>query len=352
MFALLTKILLVVRSRLKSRARLEAENIVPRQQVIVLSRKSPSRVWLRSIDRLIFVWMYRPFPSILNAITVVKPETVIRWHQRGFRAYWRWKSRRRGGRPKIDREIRDLIRGMSKENSLWGAPRIHGELLMLGIEVAESTVARYMMRRLGPPSQGWKTFLRNHAAGIASLDLFVVRTISFKLLYGLVILRHARRRLVMISVTTNPTAEWIAGQVTDAFPWDEAPSHLIRDRDGAFGPAYTHRIRAMGIRDHPTAPRSPWQNGHVERLIGSIRRECLDHLVVFDEAHLHRVLKSYASYYNQIRTHLSLDKDAPGFRRRRSSAASQRYRSSAGSIIITSGFRFWIGTSKTAAPVR
>ena len=186
---------------------------------------------------------------------------------------------------------------------------------MLGIEVAESTVGRYMVRRRRPPSQGWKTFLRNHAAGVASLDLFVVRTISFKLLYGLVILRHARRRLVAISVTSNPTAEWIAGQVTDAFPWDEAPRHLVRDRDGAFGASYAHRIRAMRIRDHPIAARSPWQNGHVERLIGSIRRESLDHLVVFDEAQLRRVLRNYASYYNQVRTHLSLDKNAPDFRR-------------------------------------
>jgi hypothetical protein len=195
-----------------------AENLVLRQQVIVLSRKSSSRVRLRNIDRLIFVWLYRCFPAILNAITLVKPETVIRWHRRGFHAYWRWKSRRSGGRPRIDREIRDLIRRMSKENALWGAPRIHGELLMLGIEVAQSTVARYMTRRQGPASQGWRTFLRNHAAGIASIDLFVVRTISFKLLYGLVILRHTRRRLVSIRVTNNPTAEWIAGQVTDAFP--------------------------------------------------------------------------------------------------------------------------------------
>src|SRR6266446_5295341 len=218
MFAYLLKLLLIARSRLKSRASLEAENIVLRRQVIVLSRKAPSRVRLRNVDRLIFVWLYRCFPALLNAISVVKPETVIRWHRGGFRAYWRWKSRRCGGRPRIDREIRDLIRRMSKENFLWGAPRIHGELLMLGIEVAKSTVARYMTRRKGPPSQGWKTFLRNHAAGIASIDLFVVRTISFKLLYGLVILRHARRRLVSISVTNNPTAEWIAGQVTDAFP--------------------------------------------------------------------------------------------------------------------------------------
>jgi transposase InsO family protein len=204
---------------------------------------------------------------------------------------------------------------MSKENPLWGAPRIRGELRMLEIEVAESTVGRYMVRRQGPPSQGWKTFLRNHAAGIASIDLFVVRTISFKLLYGLVILHHGRRRLARVSVTSDPTAEWIAGQVTDAFPWDEAPRHLIRDRDGTFGPAYIRRVRAMGIRDHPTAPRSPWQNGHVERLIGSIRRECLDHVVVFGETHLRSILKAYASYYNEVQTHLSLSKDAPDFRR-------------------------------------
>ncbi len=219
MFAFVTKLLLVARSRLKSQARLEAEILVRRQQAIVLSRKSQSRVWLKNIDRLILVSMSRLFPSILNGITVVKPETVIRWHRRGFRAYWRWKSRRRGGRPRIDREIRDLIRRMSEETPLWGAPRIHGELLMLGIEVAQSTVARYMTRPQGPPSRGWKTFLRNHAAGIASIDLFAVRTISFKLLHGLVILRHARKRLVRISVTNNPTAGWIAGQVTDAFPW-------------------------------------------------------------------------------------------------------------------------------------
>ena len=341
MVEFLIKLLLVTRSKLKSRARLEAENIVLRQQVIVLSRKARSRVRLRNIDRLIFVWLYRLFPSILNAIIVVKPETVIRWHRRGFRAYWRWKSSRVGGRPKIDREIRDLIRRVSKENPLWGAPRIHGELLMLGIEVAQSTVARYMTKRQGPPSQGWKTFLRNHAAGIASLDLFVVRTISFKLLYGLVILRHARRRLVSISVTSNPTAEWIAGQVIDAFPWDEAPRHLIRDRDGAFGPVYTRRIRAMEIRDHPTAPHSPWQNGYVERLIGSIRREALDHLIVFGEAHLRAVLKAYASYYNELRTHLSLRKMLQIFGGPRRSAASPRFQSlqAASSIRPALGFQ-------------
>jgi transposase InsO family protein len=249
--------------------------------------------------------------------------------------YWRWKSRRRGGRPRINRDIRDLIRQMNRENPLWGAPRIHGELQMLGIEIAESTVSRYMCRRRQPPSQGWKTFLRNHAAGIASVDLFVVRTISFKLLYGLVILRHARRRLVSISVTNNPTAEWIAGQVTDAFPWDEAPRHLIRDRDGAFGPAYTRRIRAMGIRDHPTAPRSPWQNGHVERLIGSIRRESIDQLHCVRRSAFAPYPQDYASYTTRSglifhwtrmrRTSAVLCRSAP----------SRQFRSLAGCIINT-----------------
>jgi hypothetical protein len=265
---------------------------------------------------------------------------VIRWHRRGFRAYWRWKSCHIGGRPRIDSEIRALIRRMSRENPLWGAPRIHGELLMLGIEVAESTVGRYMIRRRRSPSQGWKTFLRNHAAGHRFAGSVRRTHVSFKLLYGLVILRHARGRPVAISVITNPTAEWTAGQVTDAFPWDEAPSHLIRDRDGAFGPSLHPSHSGNGDPRHPTAPRSPWQNGHVERLIGSIRHESLDHLVVFDEAHLRRVLKKYASYYNQVRTHLSLDKNAPDFRRSRSSTASRPSQFWAGCIIISQGLGF------------
>jgi len=281
-------------------------------------REYPGRVRLRNRDRLVLVWLYGLFPTLLDAILIVQPETILRWHRRGLRAYWRWQSRKVGGRPRIDGEIRKLIRRMSHDNPLWGAPRIHGELLMLGIEVAESTVSKDMGWRRRPPSQGWKTFLRNHAAGIASLDLFVVRTISFKLLYGLVILRHARWRLVAIRVTANPTAHWLAHQVTDAFPWDEAPRHLLRDRDRTFGAVYTRRVRAMGIRDHPVAARSPWQNGHVERLIGSIRRECLDHVIVFGEGHLRRVLKSYATYYNQVRTHLALDKNPPHFRPRQS----------------------------------
>jgi transposase InsO family protein len=184
---------------------------------------------------------------------------------------------------------------MSTQNLLWGAPRIHGELLKLGFSVAQSTVAKYMVKRRGPPSQGWRTFLRNHAPDIAAMDLFVVPTIGFKLLYGFVIVRLHRRDLVWINVTTNPTAEWIARRITEAFPWDGAPDYMIRDRDRIYGAVVTRRLRAMGIRDKPIAPASPWQNGFAERLIGSIRRECLDHIVVLGEEHLRRILKNYAA---------------------------------------------------------
>jgi transposase InsO family protein len=200
---------------------------------------------------------------------------------------------------------------MSMENQLWSAPRIHGELLKLGFSVAQSTVAKYMVKRRGSPSQGWRIFLRNHAPDIAAMDVFVVPTIGFKLLYGFVIVRIDHRELVWINVTTNPTAEWIARQITEAFPWDGAPGYMIRDRDRIYGSLVTHRLRTMGIRDKPTAPASPWQNSFVERLIGSIRRECVDHVIVLGEAHLRRILKSYARYYNETRTHLALDKDAP-----------------------------------------
>ena len=208
-------------------------------------------------------------------------------------------------------EIRQLIRDMSLTNPLWGAPRIHGELLKLGIDVGQTSVAKYMARRRRPPSQGWKTFLRNHADGIASIDLFVVPTISFRLLYGLLILHHGRRQMLWLGVTAHPTAEWIARQLTEACGWERTPQYLIRDRDGVYGEIFTRRLRAMGIRDRPTAPRSPWQNGHCERLIGSIRRECLDHVVVFGDRHLRHVLLSYMEYYNGARTHLALNKDAP-----------------------------------------
>jgi transposase InsO family protein len=200
---------------------------------------------------------------------------------------------------------------MSVANPLWGAPRIHGELLKLGINVGQTTVAKYMARRRQPPSQGWKTFLRNHADGIASMDLFVVPTISFRLLYGFLILQHSRRQLLWLGVTARPSAHWIARQLTEAYGWQQTPRYIVRDRDCVYGDVVIQRLRAMGIRDRPISPRSPWQNGYSERLIGSIRRDCLDHVVVFGERHLRHLLNSYQRYYNEARTHLSLHKDAP-----------------------------------------
>jgi transposase InsO family protein len=310
MVALIFLFLNLVASPFKSRSRLEAENAALRQQLIVLQRKVHGRVEFTNSDRLVFIQLYRWFPSVLKVITIIRPETLVRWHRAGFRCYWRWKSRSFGGRPQIDADLRALIRRMSVENLLWGAPRIHGELLKLGFTVSQSTVAKYMARR-GDPGQSWGTFLRNHAPRIAAMDLFVVPTIGFSLLYVLVIVRLARRELVWINVTGHPTAEWIAQQITEAFPWNEAPSYLIRDRDGVYGTAVMRRLRAMGIRDKPIAPGSPWQNCFAERLIGSVRRECVDHIVALGEQHLRRLLKSYASYYNTARTHRSLAKDTP-----------------------------------------
>src|ERR1700722_15958234 len=311
MIAFLSLLLHVVVSPFRTKARLEAEIIMLRHQLNVLRQRVASRPKLTVADRLLFVWLYRRFRSVLNAVTIIQPETIIRWHRTGFRLYWHWKSRFRGGRPKVPVEIRGLIREMSLANRLWGAPRIHGELLKLGIEVAQSTVAKYMARNGRGRPQTWKTFLRNHAAGVGAMDFLIVPTVGFRLLFVLVILRHERRRLISLSVADHPTAEWIARQITETFPWDSAPTHLIRDRDAAYGLAVPRRLAAMGIRDHPIAPRSPWQNGHAERLIGSIRRECLDHVVIFGEAHLRQVLKAYAAYYNNIRTHLALTKDSP-----------------------------------------
>jgi transposase InsO family protein len=311
MIAMLCFVLAALAAPFKSKSRLEAENAALRHQLIVLRRKVHGRVRLTNNDRWFFIQLYRWFPSILKVLTVIQPETLVRWHRAGFRSYWRWKSCALGGRPRIETDLRVLIRRMSVENPLWGAPRIHGELLKLGFFVGQSSVAKYMVKRHGPPSQGWRTFLRNHAPDIAAMDLFVVPTIGFDLLYAFIIVRLDRRDLVLINVTANPTAEWIARQLIEAFPWNEAPKYLIRDRDRIYGSIVMRRLRTMGIRDKPTAPASPWQNSFAERLIGSIRRECVDHFVIFGEVHLRRILQAYARYYNSIRTHRSLGKDAP-----------------------------------------
>jgi len=301
MVALLFFLLRLLVSPFRSISRLEAENAALRRQLIVLRRQVRGRVQFTNSDRLFLLQLYRWFPSIVKAMTTIQPETLVRWHRAGFRRYWRWKSRNLGGRPPIDAGLRALIRRMSIENTLWGAPRIHGELLKLGLAVAQSTVAKYMTGIDGRPSgQSWGTFLRNHLPQMAATDLFVVPTIGFNLLYVMVIVRLARRELVWIKVTARPTAEWFARQITEALPWNEAPRYLIRDRDGLYGVAVK-----------PIAAGSPWQNSFAERLIGTIRRECVDHIVVLGETHLRRILREYARYYNTARTHRSLDQDAP-----------------------------------------
>ncbi len=309
MLAILHALGMLVADLFKSRRRLEAENLLLRHQLTIALRQAPARLRLRGGDRALLIWMTRLWPSLLGVVQVVQPETILRWHRAGFKMFWRWKSRHRAGRPRIDRGLRDLIRRMSKENPLWGASRIHGELLMLGFEVAQSTVSKYMMRGGTPPSQNWKTFLQNHAQAIAAMC--VVPTLTFDLLFAFLVLGHGRRRLMWFEVTQHPAAEWLARQITEAFPWTSAPAYLVRDNDGAYGHVFTSRVRAMGIRDRPIAPGSPWQNGYAERLIGTVRREGLDRMLIFGEAHLRRVLASYTAYYNHARTHLALQKDAP-----------------------------------------
>ncbi len=272
---------------------LQLENLALRQQVAVLKGKK-ARPRLRPPDRLFWGLLSRHWPAWRDALVIVKPATVIAWHRRGFRLFWTWKSRcRRAGRPRVLKATRELIGRMCRENPLWGAPRLHGELLRLGIEISEASVSRYMTRHPRPPSQTWRTFLKNHMDGLASTDLFVVPTATFSLLYAFVILHHWRRRIVHFGVTSNPTAAWVAQQITEALPWDTVPPYLIRDRDAVYGSVVHSRLRTMGIAEVVTAPRSPWQNPFAERVIGSIRRDCLDHVIVLNERHLRRLLSSY-----------------------------------------------------------
>jgi hypothetical protein len=257
MIGLLCFALAVLASPFESRLRLEAENAALRHQLMVLRRRLRGGVRITNHDRWFFVQLYRWFPSILSVLAIIRPETLVRWHRAGCRSYWRWKSRSSGGRPQVDGELRVLIRRISMDNPLWGAPRIHGELLKRGFEIAQSSVAKYIVKRREPPSQGWRTFLHNHAPEVAAMDFFVGPTIGLDLLYAFVIVRLDRRELVWINVTRNPTAAWVARQITEAFPWEEAPGYMIRDRDGIYGGIVTRRLRAMAIRDKPIAPASP-----------------------------------------------------------------------------------------------
>jgi len=296
-------------SALRTQRDLAIENLVLRQQLAVLKQRRP-RPRLTDADRLFWVVLSKIWPGWREPLHIVQPETIVRWHRQGFRYYWRWKSGRRG-RPRIYPEIRDLIRRMCQGNPLWGAPRIHGELLKLGIEASEATVSKYMIKRRGPPSQTWRTFLENHAKEIIALDFFTVPTATFRILFVLIILSHDRRRILHVNVTTHPTAAWTARQLLEACGTDVEPRYLLRDRDAIYGKAFRRQVTALGIKEVTTAPRSPWQNPYAERLIGSIRRECLDHMIITSERHLKRILSSYVDYYHSARTHLSLEKDAP-----------------------------------------
>jgi len=299
-----------LRSTIRTQRELALENLALRQQVAVWKVRQP-RPQLTTTDRIFWVVLSRLWKNWRSSLQVVRPETVVRWHRQGFRRYWAWKSRHRRGRPAIGTEVRDLIRRMSRANPLWGAPRIHGELLKLGLTVSQATVSKYMPRQRRPPSQVWRTFLKNHAQDLIALDFFTVPTATFRVLFVLVVLSHGRRRLRHFNITEHPTAEWTARQLIEACGPEDSPRYLIRDRDQVYGERFSRQAKMLDIRQTVIAPRSPWQNAYAERVIGSIRRECLDHIVVIGERHLRGILSSYVDYYNETRTHLALAKDAP-----------------------------------------
>ena len=290
---------------------LALENLALRHQLAVYKRTLP-RPRLRRTDRLLWVWLARGWAGWRAALVIVAPDTVLRWQRRRFRKHWaKLSGRPPGGRPPVSAEIRALVSRMAAANPLWGAPRIHGELQKLGIEVAERTVSRLLPKRQTPPSQTWRTFLANHVRDLVSIDFFTVPTASLRVLFVLVVLAHHRRRVVHFNVTEHPTAAWTARQLVEAFPDDTTPAYVLRDRDTVYGEAFRQCMKGMGITEVLTAPQSPWENPFAERLIGSIRRECLDHVLVLSERHLRRILTRYFAYYHRARTHLSLEKDAP-----------------------------------------
>jgi transposase InsO family protein len=295
----------------RSRAALQLEILALRHSLGVLQR-SVKRPKLTPADRLLWAWLCAVWKNWQSSLFVVKASTVIGWHRKGFRLFWAWKVRHgKPGRPTVPNEVRALIRTMSRENALWGAPRIHGELLKLGIDIGETSVSKYMIRRRNPPSQTWRTFLDNHVKTLVSVDFFTVPTIRFQVLYVFLVLAHDRRRILHFGVTSHPTAEWTAQQLREAFPWDTAPRYLLRDRDRIFGADLVTQVKAMGIQQVLSAPRSPWQRAYIERVIGTLRRECLDHVIVFSEASLYRHLRRFVDYYHRSRTHLGLQKDTP-----------------------------------------
>ena len=313
MLALFVALLAALRASIRPRLEFEAEILALRHQLAVLQRQAPVRLRLRRLDRVVWVVLSRVWSGWRQAVQIVSPDMVVRWHRQGSALYWRWRSHPQGpGRSAIDADIRRLIREMHAANPLWGAPRVHGELRTLGIEVAQTTVAKYLGRRCGTPlSHTWRAFLSNHVAQLASVDFFTVPTPRFRVLFVFVVLSHDRRRIVHLNVTAHPTLAWTAQQLREAWPWNGAPRFVIRDRDAIHGRDVRRTAGAMGIDEVLTALRAPWQNPFAERAIGSIRRECLDHVIVWNERWLRRHLQRDLAYDYQWRTHLALDKDAP-----------------------------------------
>ena len=282
---------------LKSRRNLLLENVALRHQLLVLSRNA-KRPQLRPLDRALWAWLSCAWSRWRTGLRLFQPATVIQWHRQGFRLFWKWKSRPgKAGRKNLSSDVITLIRNMSRANPLWGAPRIHSELLKLGLSVAQRSVAKYMVqRRPRSPSQNWKSFLRNHLGQIVPVDFFTVPTLRFQVLYVFLVLSHTRRKVLHFNVTAAPSALWTAQQLREAFPFTSPPKYLLRDRDSIYGWAFEHCAEALGLEQVRIAPRCPWQSPYVERLIGSVRRECLDHVIVLNGLHLHRVLERYFAY--------------------------------------------------------
>ncbi len=295
----------------RSRLSLQLEIAALRHQ-LSLYQQAPRRPIIASTDRMLWSILARLWRGWRGALFFVQPRTVILWQRKRFRDYWRGLSRGDcRGRPAISLELRRLIRRMWQANPTWGSPRIVGELQKLGIDIAKSTVEKYRPKLHKPTSPSWCTFLKQHMRDTVAIDFFTVPTARLRVLFVLVVLAHDRHRVVYFNVTEHPTAEWTAQQLVEAFPWESPPKYLLRDRDAIYGNHFRKRVRSLGMKERPTAPRSPWQNPYAERVIGSIRRECLDHAVVLNDRHLKRLLRNYFAYYHQWRPHRSLEMDSP-----------------------------------------
>jgi putative transposase len=314
-FDIISAFLAAIRVFFRRRADLALEILALRQQVAVFKRKRP-RPALHSLDRLFWTVLREVWPRWSDVLVIVKPETVVRWHRAGFRMFWRWKSRPSNGRPKVSAEIRALIRRLAMENPSWGAPKIHGELLKIGFEVAERTVARYLRnaRRRGDPARRWLAFLANHREVIVAMDFFTVPTLSFQHLYCFFVIEHGRRRILHFNVTPHPTSDWVVQQLRQTFPEAGPYRYIILDRDAKFDAEVMGFLQATGLKTKRTSVRAPWQNGTAERWVGSCRREILDHVIALNESHLRRMIRDYVTFYHNDRIHDSLDKDTPGRR--------------------------------------